>query len=229
MQQAAAARLAAAKAKAAEARAAAEAAEAAIATAEAEAEAAALVDTEPATTEKAGDAGPPAELRAQGQPALLTNAQTSTAKHTDAQVVPVEPEVQAQPGPPTERSTTASSDVGSPAHDASVMAFDPCALLPDLSSTEVSGVALLRGTSAHSQQSRYLGTFEKAALALVTRKPWWNETNNQVFFKAVPVKLKSGEVDVAVGCELSLAYLALELSGAVSHPPTKYAGEASSS
>ncbi|VDB91543.1 unnamed protein product [Peniophora sp. CBMAI 1063] len=79
-----------------------------------------------------------------------------------------------------------------------VIAFEVFASLKDLDSAE----------------SRYTAVYNETQLALVPKKPWWSETSNEAFFKALPSKLRRGGVDVAVGCELSAAYFALEQSAA---------------
>ncbi|VDC07793.1 unnamed protein product [Peniophora sp. CBMAI 1063] len=91
-----------------------------------------------------------------------------------------------------------SEHAGAPSDTIPSIAFDVCALLKDLDSAE----------------SRYISAYNETLLALMTKKPWWSETNNEAFFKALPSKLRRGGVDVAIGCELGIAYFGFERSAA---------------
>ncbi|KZV58853.1 hypothetical protein PENSPDRAFT_672774, partial [Peniophora sp. CONT] len=86
--------------------------------------------------------------------------------------------------------------------NASVMVFDPNTLLIGFDNVE----------------AEYRAVFHNVSVMLASRKSWWDRTNNNNFFKAVPQKLMNGGADVAVRCELSSAYMALEQSGTVEQP-----------
>ncbi|VDB98552.1 unnamed protein product [Peniophora sp. CBMAI 1063] len=100
--------------------------------------------------------------------------------------------------PSVSSPTPVPTSVAPSMHRVSVLTFDPHASVRNLDGIE----------------SAYPTELNKALLAIGPRKVWWENTNSSKFFQAVPKQMRQGGVDVAIGCELSLAYLALEQSTA---------------